>query len=167
MPDAPDRDAARRSVNPLHGTLRLACPDEAGLLRNLVRAAYAHYVPRLGREPAPMTDDYAARITAGQAWLLEANGAPIGALVLEDTSEGLLIDNIAVSAEARGTGLGRRLMAFAEDEARRHGHARLWLYTNEKMTENIALYTRLGYRETRRAEQDGHRRVFMEKPLSP
>ena len=154
-------------MNPLHGTLRLASPDEAGLLRNLVRAAYAHYVPRLGREPAPMTDDYAARIAAGQAWLLEADGAPIGALVLEDRDEGLLIDNIAVSAEARGTGQGRRLMAFAEDEARRRGHARLWLYTNEKMTENIALYTRLGYRETHRAEQNGHRRVFMEKPLSP
>ena len=30
---------------------RLARPDEAGALRALVRAAYAHYVPLLGREP--------------------------------------------------------------------------------------------------------------------
>lgn len=148
-------------------TIRPARPDEAETLRTLVRAAYAHYVPRLGREPAPMTDDYAARIAAAQAWLLEAEGRPIGALVLEDTEEGLLIDNIAIAAEARGTGQGRRLMDFAEDEARRRGHARLWLYTNEKMVENIALYTRLGYRETHRAEQHGHRRVFMEKLLSP
>lgn len=136
------------------------------MLRTLVRAAYAHYVPRLGREPAPMTDDYAARIAAGEAWLLEAEGRPIGALVLEDKEEGLLIDNIAIAAEARGTGQGRRLMAFAEEEARRRGHARIWLYTNEKMVENIALYTRLGYRETHRAEQHSHRRVFMEKLLS-
>ncbi len=154
-------------MNPLGGTVRPARPDEAGLLRALVRAAYAHYVPRLGREPAPMTDDYPARIAAGQAWLLEDEGALIGALVLEDTPEGLLIDNIAIAAAARGTGQGRRLMGFAEAEAARRGHARLWLYTNEKMVENIALYTRLGYRETRRAEHHGHRRVFMEKPLSP
>ncbi|MBS7791793.1 GNAT family N-acetyltransferase [Roseococcus sp. SDR] len=146
--------------------IRLAQEGEAETLRSLVRAAYAHYVPRLGREPAPMTDDYAARIAAGEAWLLELDGRPIGALVLEDTEEGLLIDNIAIAAEARGTGQGRRLMGFAEDEARRRGHARCWLYTNEKMVENIALYTRLGYRETHRAEQHGHRRVFMEKPLS-
>jgi len=145
--------------------IRLAREGEAETLRSLVRAAYAHYVPRLGREPAPMTDDYAARIAAGEAWLLEVDDKPIGALVLEDTDEGLLIDNIAIAAEARGTGQGRHLMVFAEDEARRRGHARIWLYTNEKMVENILLYTRLGYRETHRAEQHGHRRVFMEKPL--
>jgi GNAT superfamily N-acetyltransferase len=147
--------------------IRSARPGEAQALRSLVRAAYAHYVARLGREPAPMTDDYAARIAAGQAWVLEAEGIPIGALVLEDTAEGLLIDNIAIVAAARGTGQGRRLMAFAEEEARRRGHARIRLYTNEKMLENIALYTRLGYRETHRAKQHGHRRVYMEKPLNP
>ena len=48
---------------------RLARPGEAEALRDLVRAAYAHYVPRLGREPFPIPDDYAARIRAGQAWV--------------------------------------------------------------------------------------------------
>ncbi len=143
--------------------LRLAQPGEAETLRALVRAAYAHYVPRLGREPAPMTDDYAARITAGEAWLLEQGGAPIGALVLEDTDEGLLLDNIAVAEAVRGQGHGRAMIAFAEAETLRRGHTRLWLYTNEKMVENIALYTRLGFSETHREEQAGFARVFMEK----
>ena len=44
---------------------RPARPDEARALRDLVRAAYAIYIPRLGHEPAPMLDDYAARIAAG------------------------------------------------------------------------------------------------------
>lgn len=139
---------------------RLARPEEAGALRDLVRAAYAHYVPRLGREPFPMTDDYAARIAAGEAWWLP--GVAVLVLVEED---GLLLDNIAVAEAARGRGLGRALMAFAEDEARRRGYGRLWLYTNEKMVENIALYVRLGFRETHREEQAGFRRVFMEKRL--
>ena len=134
-------------------------------MRGLVRAAYAHYVPRLGRETSPMQDDYAARIAANQAWLLEDDGAPLGALVLVDSPEGLLIDNIAVAKAARGAGHGRRLMEFAETEAARRGHPRIWLYTNVLMVENIALYTRLGYRETHREVQASFSRVFMEKHL--
>jgi hypothetical protein len=33
------------------------------------------------------------------------------------------------------------------------------------MTENLAIYARLGYRETARHSQDGYDRVFMEKDL--
>jgi len=34
------------------------------------------------------------------------------------------------------------------------------------MTENIALYTRLGFRETGRGHEAGYDRVFMVKPLA-
>ena len=145
--------------------IRPARPEEAPALRALVRAAYAHYVPVIGIEPLPMVDDYAARIAAHQAWVLEQDGDLLGVLVLEDTPGGLLLDNIAVSEAARGQGLGRRMIAFAEAEARARGHARLWLYTNEKMTANIALYTRLGFAEIRREEKSGRRAVIMEKHL--
>jgi hypothetical protein len=33
------------------------------------------------------------------------------------------------------------------------------------MVENLAIYARLGYRETARRAEDGYRRVFMEKLL--
>lgn len=145
---------------------RLARAEEATLLRSLVRDAYAHYMDRLDREPAPMTDDYAARIAAGQAWIEEQDGVAAGVLVLEDTAEGLMLDNIAIAPAFRGKGIGRRLLDFVEAEARRRGHARIHLYTNEKMVENVAIYTRLGYAETHRAEQAGHSRVFMEKRLA-
>lgn len=147
-------------------SLRPARPGDAATLRALVRAAYAHYVPRMGREPAPMGDDYEARIAAGQAWLLEQDGVAMGALVLEDTAEGLLLDNIAVAEAVRGKGHGRAMIGFAEAETLRRGQSRLWLYTNEKMVENIALYTRLGFRETHREQQAGFARVFMEKLLA-
>ncbi len=145
--------------------LRAANPADAEPMRALVRAAYAHYVPRIGIEPLPMVDDYAARVAARQAWVLEADGAMQGALVLEDDPSGLLLDNIAVAPGAQGRGHGRAMIAFAEDEARRRGHSRIWLYTNEKMVENIALYTRLGFRETHREDRKGRRAVYMEKPL--
>ena len=38
--------------------IRLARSEEADAIRALVRAAYAIYVLRIGREPSPMNDDY-------------------------------------------------------------------------------------------------------------
>jgi GNAT superfamily N-acetyltransferase len=144
---------------------RPARPDDAPALRDLVRAAYAKYVSRLNREPAPMLDDYAARIAAGQAWVLEAGGALVGALVLEDEPGALLLYNIAVAPSAQGAGVGRRLIAFTEAEARRRGYALLRLYTNELMVENVAMYPRLGFTEMHRGSEAGHRRVYFEKRL--
>ena len=148
-------------------TPRRARPEEAAALRDLVRTSYAAWVPVIGREPAPMNDDYAARIVAGQAWVVAAEGRLLGAIVLEVTPTGLLVDNVAVAPECQGTGLGRALMAFAEAEAQRRGLRRIWLYTHEKMTRNIALYERLGFVETHRAEQNGFARVFMAKAVAP
>jgi GNAT superfamily N-acetyltransferase len=144
---------------------RPAKPGDAAALRALVRAAYAKYVPRLGREPAPMLDDYAARIAAGQAWVLDEDGALVGALILEDEPGALMLYNIAIAPEAQGKGIGRRLIAFTEAEARRRGYGLLKLYTNELMVENVAMYPRLGFTETHRGSEAGHRRVYFEKRL--
>jgi ribosomal protein S18 acetylase RimI-like enzyme len=79
--------------------------------------------------------------------------------------DALLIENVAVHPKAQGTGLGRRLMDFAEEEGRRGGFGLLRLYTDEIMTENVALHEHLGYREVDRRLEDGYRRVLMEKLL--
>ncbi len=147
---------------------RLARPAEADALRALVRAAYAEWVPAIGgQEPGPMLDDYAARIAAGEAWVVDQDGILLAAIVLEEGDGALLLDNIAISPAARGKGLFRQLMAFAEAEARRRGHPCIRLYTHEKMERNVSLYLALGYVETHRAEQSGYQRVFMEKSLLP
>lgn len=148
-------------------TLRPARSGEGRDLAALVDAAYGHYVARIGRKPGPMLDDYAARIAAGQAHVAEDKaGALLGLVVLEDCEDGaLLLDNVAVSPLAQGTGVGRALIAFAEAEARRRGAGLVRLYTHEKMVENIALYTRIGFAEVGRVEEKGFRRVYMEKQL--
>ena len=38
--------------------IRAATSDDLGSVEDVVRSAYAHYVPRIGREPGPMLDDY-------------------------------------------------------------------------------------------------------------
>jgi GNAT superfamily N-acetyltransferase len=117
----------------------------------------------MDRPPAPMLRDVGPDILAGHVWVV--GHPPFGLICLIPDEDGLLIENVAVHPEAQGTGLGRALMTFAEDEARRLGLDRLQLYTNEVMTENVAIYTHLGYREVGRHAEDGYRRVFMEKVL--
>lgn len=144
-------------------TIRPARREEAEWVKALVRRAYALYVPRMGQEPAPMLADYGALIEAGELKLLEEAGRPVALIVLRPEDDALFVENIAVDPQAQGKGYGRALLAFAEDEARRLGLTAIRLYTNAAMTENLAYYPRLGFRETDRREEDGYNRVFFEK----
>jgi len=145
--------------------IRPARPDEAEWARALVRRAYALYVPRMGREPAPMLADYGALIDAGDMRVLEDAGSPVALIVLRPDEDALFIENIAVDPAAQRKGHGRTLLAFAEREARRLGLKALRLYTNAAMTENLSYYPSLGFRETDRREEDGYKRVFFEKQV--
>ena len=145
--------------------IRPATSEDRPGIEEIARDAYKIYVPRIGREPAPMNDDYGQLISAGQAFVaVEGNGA-VGILVLMDEPGALLLDNVAVRPEAQGRGFGKELILFAQEEARRRGHPAVRLYTNQAMTENVAFYERLGFTETHRCEDKGFRRVFMEKRL--
>jgi ribosomal protein S18 acetylase RimI-like enzyme len=145
--------------------IRPARSDEAAAVRDVVHAAYAHYVARIGKPPGPMLDDYAQRIVARQTWVIEDGRRIAGILVLEETPEGFLLDNIAVLPECQRSGHGRRLIDFAEAQARRRGFGEIQLYTHALMTENIALYRRIGFVETRRVSEQGYDRVYMSKRL--
>jgi ribosomal protein S18 acetylase RimI-like enzyme len=143
--------------------IRAARREDADWARALVRRAYALYVPRMGQEPAPMLADYAALIDAGELQVLEEAGEPVALIVLRRDEDAIFVENIAVDPLAQRNGHGRTLLGFAEDEARRLGLVAIRLYTNAAMTENLAYYPRLGFRETDRREEDGYNRVFFEK----
>ena len=144
--------------------IRPARLEDVDAIRRLVQDAYSPYVTRLGKPPGPMLDDYARRVADGEAWVLEEGGKLAGVVVLEETGDSaLLLDNVAVAPSAQGKGFGRALVAFAEAEAHRRGHAEVRLYTNVAMTENLALYGRLGFRETHRVSEKGYERVYMAK----
>jgi GNAT superfamily N-acetyltransferase len=147
--------------------IRPARPEDRTAVEAIVDAAYTVYIDRIGKPPGPMLDDYAQLIADGMVSVLEDAGGTIAAIiVLVPQPDHLLLDNIAVRPDQQGQGLGRRLIAFAEDEARRLGFAELRLYTHERMIENIALYTRLGFAETGRGQQAGYDRVFMRKRVA-
>jgi ribosomal protein S18 acetylase RimI-like enzyme len=110
-----------------------------------------------------MDADYEAIVSAGNAWIADADGAVAGVLVLAECDDHLLIENVAVEPSLQGRGVGRALLAFAEAHAAELGLGELRLYTHVKMTENQAIYARLGYREIERRAEKGFARVFMSK----
>lgn len=146
-------------------TLRPAVPADAEKMSQVAQAAYLPYVRRIGRPPAPITADYVGIARGGRAWVAERHGRLAGFLVLESHPDHLLLENVAVHPDQQGTGVGGRLLALAEDQARLLGLPEVRLFTNAAMTENLEFYPRRGYRQTHRAEQDGYRRVFFSKHL--
>ena len=146
-------------------SFRSATGADAPKVAALVNAAYGHYVERIGIMPRPMTDDYAEVIANQQVTVAESNGAIVGVIVLTVEDEGFLIDNVAVDPSQRGKGLGKALLEFAEAEALRAGFDFVYLYTHEKMTENLALYSKSGYIEYDRRSQGEFSLVHMRKHL--
>jgi ribosomal protein S18 acetylase RimI-like enzyme len=147
-------------------TVRRADASDVPALTGLAREAYEKYVPRIGRAPAPMNADYAQAVRGGMTWAAVRDGVIVGLLVLVVLPDHLLLENVAVLPSAQGIGVGARLLAFAEEQARELGREEIRLYTNEAMTENLAYYPKHGYSETHRAEQDGFRRVFFSKRVT-
>ena len=143
--------------------LRRATAADLPAIKAIIDAAYAKYLTRMDKRPAPMFRDYGPSVEDGTTWVA---GSPVMAvLTLYPRGDHLLVENIAVHPGAQGRGLGRALMGFAEQEAARRGFTRMALVTHEAMTENQAIYGRLGYTEVDRRAEDGYRRIYMEKPL--
>ena len=140
-------------------------PPPMSLIADIVDEAYRHYIARIGKPPGPMLDNYAARALEGVVWVLEEGAAVAGIIVLLPARDYLLLDNVAVSPARQRSGLGRRLLAFAEAEASRRGYHEIRLYTHQTMVENQRLYASIGYEETGRGTEAGYERVFMRKQL--
>lgn len=126
-------------------SVRPAAAADSATITELVRAAYAQWVPLLGREPLPMTVDYARAVREHRFDLLFA-GERLAALVETTPREDhLLIINLAVAPDLQHQGLGRRLLDHAESVAASAGLGVVKLYTHERFERNITVYGRFGY----------------------
>ena len=99
-------------------------------MRQLARRAYEIYVDRVGQEPAPMASDYETIAASGRALLVWRERNLVGMLVTRLEENTLLVENIAVSPDVQGSGLGTALLVKAERIAHSAEKAAVRLYTN-------------------------------------
>lgn len=122
--------------------------------------------PRSGRapKPAPMVADFVAQIAAGQVYVATDDpGALLGFIVFYPEDGHIMLENVAVLPRAAGRGVGKALIGFCE-EAARQGGMNVRLYTNEKMTENLSIYPRLGMSRWGAAPRTGSTASISKRP---
>ena len=124
---------------------RRAGPEDAEAVRDLTHAAYAKWVPVIGRRPKPMNADYDHAVRAHVVELAYLDGALAGLIELIPAADHLLLENLAVAPTHQRTGIGYRLMARVEALARAQHVPMVRLYTNKAFTSNLAFYRKLGY----------------------
>jgi len=147
-------------------SLRRAGEADAAEIAALVQEAYGKWVPIMGCLPTPMTVDYSDAIRKHRFDLLYVDDALAGLIETVPDGDCLLIVNVAIRPAFQRRGLGRRLMALAEDLAAASSLPGLRLYTNALMGENIRLYEKLGYSREREEQWPVGTAVFMRKTLT-
>jgi DNA-binding MarR family transcriptional regulator/GNAT superfamily N-acetyltransferase len=138
------------------------------------RAALAAYAAELderfdaGFDPARSIPAEAADLTPPAGLLLVAtlHGEPIGCGALKFHGDAPAeLKRMWVARSARGLGLGRRLLAELESQAREHGVRVLHLETNRSLVEAIAMYRSAGYREVPAFNDEAYAHHWFEKVL--
>ena len=103
----------------------------------------------------------------GEFVLAFRNGEPVGCGALQffdgNTAE---IKRMWVSPDARGLGLGKRLLAHLEGRAREAGRRRVTLDTHQVLTEAVSLYQGLGYTPIPRYNSNPHAHHWFAKTLT-
>lgn len=125
--------------------IRHATIKDAEHISKLTDAAYAQWVPLIGRGTLPMATNYVEAIAKHTVDVLEDDGVICGVLELVSENMHVLIENIAVHPDHQGRGLGRMLLRHAEKTAGTLGHSEVRLYTNALFTSNLGFYDARGY----------------------
>jgi ribosomal protein S18 acetylase RimI-like enzyme len=148
---------------PSETAIGLAIEADLPRIEAIITAAYSKYIERLNTLPAAMKTDYRKTIQAGNLYVLRRSDSVIGLICLLDTGDTFRISNLAVAPEHQGQGFGRLLMDYGEKVAIDKGYPEVTLFANEKMFENLVLYTKLGYVEFDRRLEEGFHRVYFRK----
>jgi GNAT superfamily N-acetyltransferase len=122
--------------------------DEPGLKR-CIDAAYAIYHDRVSDLP-DVSGGLGEDIQNNLVFVALIHAQIVGGIILVPHAQHLHVANLAVSPDHMGHGIGRHLLAIAEDEAKGLGVSHMQLSTHVAMPENVTFYTRLGWQETER-----------------
>lgn len=145
-------------------TIRRALPSDIDDVRRITNAAYAKWIPVIGRKPKPMVADHANAIAAHAVDLFWRDGTIMGLIEIIDMPGHLLIENLAIDPDCQSAGIGGALLAHAESVAASSAKAEVRLYTNAAFASNILFYEKRGYQiSAREPLPDGGAMAHMAK----
>ncbi|KAI9767975.1 MAG: hypothetical protein M1840_005287 [Geoglossum simile] len=150
---------------PMVVVVEIAKAKDAPTIKLITDAAYSKYIEPLGMLPAAMKVQYDTLVETQKVYVLRVGGDVVGSVTLSGEGDSVTINNLVVAPPAQGRGFGRLLMNYAEDKALGQGFTAVTLFANEKMHDNIAWYTKIGFIETGRKKEDGFNRVYFRKNL--
>jgi len=128
--------------------------QDVDLIRDFTRAAYAKWIPLIGREPLPMSADYETALREHRFDLLYKEVALAAVIETISRSDHLHIQNLCVS-----------LLNYAQEMAVQENLPALRLDTNKYFTGNIDLYLRHGFSIAWEKPVDGGVHVHMVKQI--
>ncbi|MBG0831432.1 GNAT family N-acetyltransferase [Planomonospora sp. ID67723] len=143
-------------------------PTAQALLDDYERELRARWDGPLLHDPHADTSDMGAGLTPPDGLFLIARvgGAPAGCVGLRTLTPGTgEIKRMFVRPPFRGRGLGRRLLASVEENARGLGLTCLRLDTMAQLVEALALYTSTGYQKIAPYTANPYVRHWLEKAL--
>jgi GNAT superfamily N-acetyltransferase len=111
-----------------------------------MEAQFERYIERALREEIDRIADY---YRDGGFWVAEDGRRVVGTFGLEPAGTGAMeLRRMYVDPSARRSGIGSKMLLFAEAETLRRACTKLVLSTSALQTEAIALYVKAGYSKT-------------------
>jgi len=132
--------------NPL--LIRPARAEEADAIVALIHRAFGQYRGKLRPESSALlesADTIRAAMKTGTVLLAVRAGAILGCISVQRKAGCAYAGRLAVEPMEQGTGIGRALIAEAEEVARRMGVARLRVDVRLKLRDNLAFFKALGF----------------------
>jgi len=120
----------------------------------IVHAAFAEITPPSGVLSETVVD-LAARQRDGVVLVAVAGDALVGSLFCARKGDALYLTRMAAHPAWRRRGVGRALMAAAEDEARSAGLAKLLIRVRKSLPGNKAYFAKLGFAVTGEGQDPG------------
>ncbi len=135
---------------------RVTGPQQIAAVAELARDIWtAYYTPLIGAAQvgymlaAFQSEEAITRqISAADHEYYLAPGVGYLALVPEPAQQRMLVSKIYVKDDRRRTGIGRAMIALAEERCRATGCRELWLTVNRHNTASIAFYEKMGFHKT-------------------
>jgi GNAT superfamily N-acetyltransferase len=145
-------------------------PPDSGEARWCLEQYFRELLQRFeaGYDPTASRPIDAAQLTppAGVFVIGRRDGRPVGCGALRMLSDGVAeVRRMWILGEARGTGVGRRILAALEAQARDMGVNTLRLETNRALKEAQALYRRCGFVEVAPFNDELYAHHWFEKTL--